>query len=58
MSKFNWLRNDPNVRDQLYTLAIALVALGTAYNLYTGEIAQAWIVVLAAGFAIAKKNVK
>lgn len=59
----NWLRNDPNVRDQIYTIAIAVVGLAVVYGLVSESEAAAWLALAAAVISaganvLAKKNVK
>ncbi len=50
-------RYDPQVRDRIYSVAIAVVTLAGAYGLVAGDKADAWVLVIGAVLGMAKKNV-
>lgn len=54
----NWLRDDPNIRSDIYTIAKAAVAVAVVYGLVTGDEAQAWLVLIFAVLELADRNVK
>lgn len=53
----NWLRDDPNLRSDIYRVAKAVVALAVIYGLLTANLAQAWLVLIFAVLELADRNV-
>lgn len=53
-----WLRDDPNLRSDIYMVSKIALGLFVAYGLMTDNIAQAWLLLIVGVLELADRNVR